>query len=152
MRSFFKVIVPPSAAFIVFAVVIKLDSFNRSFSFGQISDGTIHSLMAYFYFFWPLLLVDALLTQIVMVVPVWNRLKNGSALGRAIAISVLVTVCILFSLGVSIIMWGSFNQFGHWFRSFIVMNCVQLIYWIVVTGFLGMIEKRQTTEPLPESN
>jgi hypothetical protein len=141
MRGFFKIFLPPIAAFVVFTVIIKLDAMNYHFRFGQISDGTIHSLMAYFHFFWPLLFADALLTQAVIVIPLWNRLHHATIKTRITTIILLVVTCLIFSLGVSFMMWGTLDYLLNWLRSFIVMVGVQLIYWFIVLSLLSMLEK-----------
>lgn len=140
MKKFLMIVLPPLVVFGVFALVIRLDRYYHEIRFELISEGTMHSLMAYFFFFWPLLLIDAVLTQLLITIPLWRWLKHKSRATKIGAISIWTLICLIFSLAVSYAMWGSMDYFDQWMKSCFVMMMVQLFYWLVVILTLYFVD------------
>jgi hypothetical protein len=140
MKGFFKVFLPPVLTFSIFWAVIKIDSLYHQIRFEHISEGTLHSLMAYFFYFAPLLFLVALLTQFLLVIPIWNRIKNRPS-AKKVALIILIVICFIFSVAVSYLMWGSVRYLSSWIRSCLIMISVQLFYWFINVLILHLLDR-----------
>ena len=140
MKAFLKVFLPPLIAFAIFAAETKVDSLYHEMRFELISEGTFHSLMAYFYYFGPLLFIVALLTQYVIVLPVWRRVKHKKG-ARVTMLILLAFICLAFSVAVSYLMWGSVEYLHNWFDSCLIMMGVQTGYWLIDLLTLYLLDR-----------
>ena len=104
--------------------------------------------MAYFRYFMPLLLVVAVLTQLLIVVPVWDRVFLRSKTGKFVSLLMLYLVCLLFAAGISYIIWDKQSGVKHLLQECFFMTAVQLVYWTVNLFILYLLTKKP--EPSPE--
>ena len=73
MRNLLKVLLPPFIGFAAYFVAIRYSSVYFTLRIDEMGEGTIESFMAYYRYFLPLLFTVAVLTQLLIVVPVWDR-------------------------------------------------------------------------------
>ncbi len=111
-------------------------------------EGTVIAFMAYFRFFMPLLFVVAILTQLLIVVPVWDRVFLKSKTGKFVSSLILYLICLFFAAGISYTIWDKQTGVKHLLQECFFMTAVQLVYWVVNLFVLYLLTKKP--EPLPE--
>jgi hypothetical protein len=150
---FLKVIVPPLVAFFVFAVIIKYNPLHHSFEgLSDIGDGSASGLISYYKIFAPFQLVIAVLTQYLIILPLWDKIvaRHKAAIGIFIG---LILVCVIAAGGLAYIIWDRAVGAEHLIHIGLFMTGVQLFYWLI--NFLVMflfdiksfLKKDKATEP-----
>lgn len=127
MRVFF----PPFVAFVVFGLVVVLDSFVHTMHLGDMGKGTLHAFTACFYYFWPLYFLTALLTQWVVITSLWDAARHWGTIGRDAAVTVCCVVCALFAGGIAYVIWDKHTGELHLAWLAFIMLMIQLAYWIM---------------------
>jgi hypothetical protein len=128
---FLKVIVPPLVAFFVFAVVIKYNPLHHSFEgLSDIGDGSAAGLIAYYKIFAPFQFVIAVLTQYLIILPLWDKIlvRHKAAIGIFIGITI---VCLIAAGGIAYMIWDRAVGTEHLIHIGLFMTGVQLFYWLV---------------------
>jgi glucan phosphoethanolaminetransferase (alkaline phosphatase superfamily) len=131
MRSLLKVLLPPFIGFGAYFLAVRYSSVYFALQIDKLGEGTVESFMAYFKYFMPLLFVVAVLTQYLIVVPVWDRLFLKSNRGKIISIIVLCLICLLFAAFISYCIWDRQSSRWHVVKVCAFMTSVQLVYWTV---------------------
>lgn len=134
-----KVFLPPFAGFVVFAVIVLLQSIVSPFHLGDMGKGDLHAFMACFYYCSPLYFITALLTQWVIVLPVWEAAHSWSMLWKDVAVTATALICALFAAGIAYIIWDKKTGFLHFADMAILMLLIQLAYWVINFFMLGLI-------------
>ena len=131
MKKLLKVILPPLVAFLIFAALVKYGPLAKHIGgLAQIGNETLFGLMSYFKIFGPLLFLTALLTQLLIVMPLWrNVLNNHTRLFITLFGICLFTV--LLSAAISYIIWDEATGTSHLVTIFLFMGGVQAFYWII---------------------
>lgn len=109
--------------------------------------GDLISFMSYYRYTVPLLFVDALLTQFLIAVPVWESFIAKSAIYKVIALISLVFICLLFAFGISYIIWNKPDGVQRLIELTGFMTAVQLVYWLINLLVLTLLNK---SKPNPE--
>jgi hypothetical protein len=133
---FLRVILPPLVAFLVFAVIIKYNPLHHSFEgLSDIGDGSAAGLITYYKIFAPFQFVIALLTQYLIILPLWDRIleHHRRIIGTFIGITI---VCIIAAGGIAYMIWDRAVGTEHLIHITLFMTGVQLFYWL--TNFLVM--------------
>jgi hypothetical protein len=133
MKLLIKTFIPTFVLFSIFARITALDNLHRNIN-GEADAISLQSLMLYFSYFAPLLYAVLFLTQLLIIVPVWNKLLNK---GRMI-FSVLGASLIL-SIAISYIAWGPENGYKTLLISVGTLFIVQAIYWALNLFMLYLI-------------
>jgi hypothetical protein len=152
MRKFLKVLLPPLIGFTAFFVAVRYSSQYFSLRFDEMGEGTLRSFMAYYRYFWPLLFVVGLLTQVLIIVPVWYRVKNGSITLKMISFLLLCVICLLFAVSISYIIWERQSGLHHLYVLCLFMTGVQLIYWIMNILVMSLLNVRLEDNPDKKNN
>jgi hypothetical protein len=134
-----KVFLPPFAGFVVFAVIVLLQSIVFPIHLGDMGKGNLHAFMACFYYCWPLYFITALLTQYVIVLPIWEAAHSWSMVGKDAAVTVTALLCALFASGIAYIIWDEQTGIHHLAGMAILMLLIQLTYWVINFFMLGLI-------------
>jgi formate/nitrite transporter FocA (FNT family) len=142
MRSLLKVWLPPFVGFAAYFVAIRYSSLYFTLRIDEMGEGTITAFMAYYRYFLPLLFIVAILTQYLIVVPVWDRVFLKSRAGKFASILILVIICALFAAGISYTIWDRASGVGHLKKVYVFMTSVQLVYWLVNLGILYFLTKK----------
>ena len=148
MRKLLKVLLPPFIGFVVYFLAIRYSSEYFTLRIDEMGEGTIEAFMAYFRYFMPLLFIVAILTQLLIVVPVWDRVFLRSNRGKFISLLILCLICLLFAAGISYAIWDKASGEWHLIKVFVFMTAVQLIYWFVNLVVVYLLAKKP--EPVPE--
>ncbi len=148
MRKLLKVLLPPFVGFAVYFIAIRYSSVYFTLRIDEMGEGTITAFMAYYRYFLPLLFTVAVLTQFLIVVPVWDRVFLKSNAGKIISLFVLCSICLLLAACISYCIWETQSGIWHLVKVIIFMTAVQLIYWFVNLFVLYLLNKnrKQTTE------
>lgn len=143
MRKLLKVLLPTFVGFVVYFLAIRYSSVYFTLRIDEVGEGTITAFMAYFRYFLPLLFTVAVLTQLLIVVPVWDRVFLKSTTGKFISLGILYLICQLFAAGISYAIWDS-HQSGvrHWIKVCAFMTAVQMVYWAVNLFVLYLLTKK----------
>ncbi len=142
MKSLLKVLLPPFIGFGAYFLAVRYSSVYFALQIDKLGEGTIESFMAYFKYFMPLLFVVAVLTQYLIVVPVWDKVFLKSNLGKFISSDILCLTCLLFAAFISYCIWD--RQSGRWhvIKVCVFMTGVQLVYWTVDLFVLYFLTKK----------
>jgi len=142
MRSLLKVILPPLIGFAAYFIAIRYSSVYFTLRIDEMGEGTIMAFIAYFRYFMPLLFTVALLTQFLIVVPIWDRVFLKSVTGKLISSLILCWICILFAAGISYSIWDKQSGVYHVIKVGVFMTAVQLVYWTVNLFVLYLLTKK----------
>jgi hypothetical protein len=140
MKKLLKVLLPPFIGFFLYFIAIRYSSHYFDLTIGQIGTGTLMGFMAYYRYALPLLFVVAVLTQLLIVIPIWNSVLLKSAAGRFWAIFSFVFVCFMMAAALSYPIWDKATGIHHLLMVFLFMSAVQLFYWTINLITLIIIE------------
>jgi len=147
MKKLLKIILPPLTAFFIFWVLIKLRPLAKHIGgLPDIGNETLYGLMDYFKLFTPLLFITALLTQLLIIVPLWRKILSRAHRLMNIMIFVCVVTTILSAI-VSYLIWDRATGAGHLFIIFLFMATVQAFYWFVDFGVLYWLDRGEFNIP-----
>lgn len=147
MRKFLKVLLPPLIGFTVLFIAVRYSSEYYSLKTDEMGEGTLRSFMAYYRFFWPLLFVVGLLTQVLVIVPVWYNVKVKGTGTKITAFAILTLICLLFAFGIAYIIWEPRSGLYHLYRLSLFMTGVQLSYWVMNILVMSLLNVRLEQEP-----
>lgn len=126
-----KVFLPPFAAFVVFGILVILKGFITPYNTGDMGGGDLHGFMACFYYMWPLYFIVALLTQFVIIEPVYTAAYHDSMKARFTAFILVGIISAIAAGGVAYLIWdpaaGTTKLIGFTF----MMTVIQLMYWTI---------------------
>ncbi|RYU91498.1 hypothetical protein EWM62_06040 [Mucilaginibacter terrigena] len=143
MKLLIKALIPTFILFSVFARITALDNLHRDIN-GEGNAITIQSLMFYFSYVGPLLYAVLFLTQLLIIVPVWNKLLNK----RKLVLSVL-GACSLLSAAIGYIVWNPADSYYTLLISVATLFGVQAIYWALNLLMLYAIDSIKYFKPQP---
>jgi quinol-cytochrome oxidoreductase complex cytochrome b subunit len=143
MRKLLKVLLPVLIDFGIFGVVVKYNMPDHPMKLIEIGNGDLYSLMAYFHLFWPLLLAVGILTQYLIIVPLWDNKAVKSLKARVIIGICIAVICIAFAGAISYIIWdpteGREPLLSFWWY----LSEIQLVYWVVTFIILYLMDRRR---------
>jgi fumarate reductase subunit D len=134
-----KTFLPPFAGFVVFAVIVLLQSIVFPIHLGDMGKGNLHAFMACFYYCWPLYFITALLTQGLIVLPIWEAAHSWSMVWKDATVTAAALICALFAGAIAYIIWDQQTGFLHLADMAILMLLIQLAYWIINFFVLSFI-------------
>lgn len=125
-----KIILPPLFAFWSFAVLIKYSPAFHRVGAGSLGEESVYGLISYYKIFAPAQIVIAILSQILIAIPLWRKIlvNRKSAIG---VFSVLVLVCAMLAFALAYVIWDPLTGSGKLFDIGCFMTAVQLFYWTV---------------------
>ena len=102
--------------------------------------GNLKSFMAFYRYTLPLLFFVAVLTQLLVIVPVWRSLVKKTAADRINLIIDLCFICFLFALGISYAIWDPQRGIHNLVKLVGFMSAVQVVYWLINLLILYLLE------------
>lgn len=135
MRSLLKAFLPTFILFSIFARITAVDDLHRNLHDG-LTQITLPGLMLYFSYLAPLLYAILFLTQLLIIMPMWNRANNKIKVAIPVSIASL-----LLSLGISYIIWDSASGISGLFSSIIILFLLQMVYWVLNLFMLFLMDK-----------
>jgi hypothetical protein len=140
MKKLLKILLPPFVGFAFYFIGIRYSSHYFDLQIGQIGTGTLLGFMAFYKYALPLLFVVAVLTQLLIVTPIWDKLLNKPGSARFWAIFCFVLVCLIMAAALSYPIWDETSGTYHLLKVFLFMAAVQLFYWAINLITLVIIE------------
>ena len=150
MRKLLKVLLPVLIDFGIFGVVVKYNMPDHPMKLIEIGNGDLYSLMAYFHLFWLLLLAVGILTQYLIIVPLWDNKAVKSVKARVIIGICIAVICVAFAGAISYIIWdpteGQEPLLSFWWY----LSEIQLVYWVVTFIILYLMDRHKFVKAAPE--
>jgi len=140
VKRIVKVIFPPLIAFWAFAVFLKFSPyFHHIDGLHEMGADSVYGLIAYYKVFAPGQILIALLTQWLIIMPLWDRIvaKPKSAI---IIFPSIVIICLAFAFGIAYVIWDTATGTKHLVEICLFMTGVQLFYWIINFLLLFLID------------
>ena len=127
MKYLVKVILPPLFAFWIFAVLIKYSSLHQV---GMESAGeeSVRGLISYYKIFAPAQIAIAILSQILIGIPLWRKIVASRSAAISI-FSVLFVICAIFAFGIAYVIWDPATGRERLYSIGFFMAAVQWYYW-----------------------
>ena len=147
MRKLLKVVLPPLAGFFILFTAVRYSGHYFTLKPDEMGAGDLISFMSYYRYALPLLFLDALLTQLLIAVPVWNSVIDRSTTSKVTALIGLIVICTLFSFGISYIIWDKLEGLQRLVELIGLMTGIQLFYWLINVLVLTLLNK---SKPNPE--
>ena len=152
---FLKVIIPPLIAFAVFAALMKYDPFHYSTDgLSNIGNGSASGLITYYKIFAPFQFIIALLTQYLIIMPLWDKIlrKHQSAFTIFMC---MILVCLAAATALSYVIWDRAAGTDHLMHIITFMTGVQVLYWAINFLMLAIMDwkkfqKQKPAEPVSE--
>ena len=92
-------------------------------------EGNLLAFMSFYRYLLPLLFTVSVLTQLLIVIPIWNRVKDKTTSAKLWGAVSLIFVCLLFAAGISYAIWDKSEGTHHLEKMVAFMTAVQLVYW-----------------------
>jgi hypothetical protein len=131
MRKLLKVVLPPLVGFFILFTAVRYSGHYFTLKPDEMGAGDLISFMSYYRYALPLLFLDALLTQLLIAVPVWNSVIDRSVSYKVLALIGLIIICALFSFGISYIIWDRPHGVSALMELIGLMTAIQLFYWLI---------------------
>lgn len=150
MKYLLKIILPPLFAFWAFAGFIKFTTFFHYVDTKSIGEDSVYGLIAYYKIFAFGQILIAVITQFLIVMPLWNKIlaKPKSAIT---IFGALFLVCLIFAFGLAYIIWDPVTKVGHLLGIGFFMTGVQLFYWVINFLLLYLLDFKAFKTPTPDT-
>jgi hypothetical protein len=142
MKKLLKVLLPPFIGFSVFFIAVRYSSDFYTLRIDEIGEGKLRSFMAYYRYFLPLLFVTGVLTQLLIFVPLWEKMIHRSLSAKFIGFVVLCLICLLFAIGLSYPIWEKQSGVYHLIKLCLFMTGVQVAYWAMNSLVMTLLSTR----------
>lgn len=144
MRKLLMVILPPLIGIAGYFIAVRYSGVYFQLRIDEMGEGTVQSFMAYYRYFLPLLFVVAVLTQAVVVLPIWNKARNyQKATSKLLDLASLVYICLIFAAGLSYLISDPEHNFRHFVNVGLFMTAVQLGYWMIDLLILYLLSPKK---------
>jgi len=102
----------------------------------SLGNDSVYGLISYYKIFAPFQFIVALLTQYLIILPLWDKIliRHRAAIGIFIGITL---VCLIAAGGIAYIIWDKTTGVSHLINIALFMAGVQLFYWLI--NFLVML-------------
>jgi hypothetical protein len=140
MKKLLRVMLPPFIGFFIFFVGVRYSSVYFTLKIDEMGLGNLKSFMAFYRYTLPLLFFVAVLTQLLVIVPVWRSLVEKTVADRINLIIDLCFVCFVFALGISYAIWDPQRGIHNLIKLVGFMSAVQLVYWFINLLILYLLE------------
>lgn len=131
MKKLLKIFLPPFIGLLVFSVAINRNIVSITQNLHEMGLGEIKSFTTFYRYTMPLLYVIAVLTQLLVINPVWRMLRRKTTADRINLIVDLFFICLTFSLGIAYAIWDRTTGTGRLIGLTEFLLTVQAIYWVV---------------------
>lgn len=139
---FIRVILPPLVAFLIFAAIIKYNPFSYTFEgLSNIGDGSAYGLITYYKVFAPFQLLIALLTQYLVILPLWDRILANPKTVIGVFTGIAL-ICAVLAIGLAYMIWDPQTGTRHLVHVAVFMAGVQLFYWLINFIMLFLLDMK----------
>jgi hypothetical protein len=151
MKYLVKIILPPLFAFFSFALFVKYTpSFHEVKGLEDLGEYTTQGLIAYYKIFAPGQIVIALLTQWLIVMPLWKKILAKHHAAIPVFLCILL-VCIIAAFGLAYIIWDPATSKSRFFKIGLFMTGVQVFYWVLNFLLLYLLDYKAFKTQAPAS-
>jgi hypothetical protein len=140
MTKLLKIFLPPFTGFVVFFLAVRYSTLYFTLKIDEMGEGNLTSFMALYRYMLPLFFSVAVLTQLLIIVPLFNNLTGKPKANKINTVIDLSFICFLFALGISYAISDLHNNFIHFTKLFIFMSAVQLVYWMINLFILRLLK------------
>jgi formate/nitrite transporter FocA (FNT family) len=140
MKKLLKVILPPFIGFFIFFAGVRYSTVYFTLKIDEMGLGNLKSFMAFYRYTLPLLFLVAVLTQLLIIVPIWRSLVEKTAADKVNLIIDLFFICFVFALGISYAIWDPQRGIHNLVKLVGFMSAVQLVYWSINLLILYLLE------------
>jgi hypothetical protein len=141
MKKLIKVILPPFVGFALYFLAIRYSPEYFSLSIGEIGQGDLVAFMAYYRYALPLLFVIAVLTQLLIVKPIWDRVKIKPTAAKIRTTIIVIFICLVFAWLISYPISDPALGKMHFYKLFGFFTVVQLLYWLINVFILYLVDR-----------
>jgi predicted permease len=127
----------------MFAAIIKYNPLHHNFEgLSDIGEGSASGLISYYKIFAPLQFIIAVLTQYLIIMPLWDRIlrKHKSAFT---VFTCVILVCAIAAAGLSYVIWDRTMGAEHLKHITLFMTGVQVLYWAINFLMLAILDWRE---------
>ncbi len=142
MKRLLKILLPPFIAFTVFFIAVRYSPFYFELRPDEMGDGDLQSFMSYYRYLLPLCFVTGVLTQVLIFIPIWNRVIDRSVRTKVVAFLAICLVCLVLSACIAYAMWDNFSR-RHLVKLCLFMTGVQIAYWMINIAVMHLIDRKQ---------
>jgi hypothetical protein len=140
MTKLLKIFLPPFTGFVVFFLAVRYSTLYFTLKIDEMGEGNLTSFMAFYRYMLPLLFTVAVLTQLLIIVPVFDSIKAKSRVDKLNAVIDLGFICLLFAFSISYAISDLNDSVKHFFKLLIFMTSVQMIYWMINLFVLRLLK------------
>jgi len=140
MKKLLKIILPPFIGLSLYFIGVRYSPDYFDLTIGQIGTGTVAGFMAFYKYALPLLFFVAILTQLLIVMPVWNKMVRSGTSARIWTSVTVAIICLLFAGAISYLIWDRSAGVNRLVKTFVFLSAIQLIYWAINFFVLWGIE------------
>jgi len=140
MKKLLRIVLPPLVGFAAYFAAVRYSPFYFSLRIDEMGKGNLLAFMSFYRYTLPLLFVVAVLTQLLIVIPIWRGLKEKSTSGKIWEAVSLIFVCSLLAAGMSYAIWDKEAGLHHLIVLFCFMAAVQLVYWLINLIILKLLD------------
>ncbi len=142
MKHLLRVILPPFIAFFLLFVAVRYSSLYFTLRIDKMGVGDLKSFMAFYRYTLPLLFIVGVLTQLLIIMPVWNSMEKKTLADKINIIVDLCFICLVFALGISYTIWDPARGIYNLVKLVGFMTAVQMVYWLINLLILYLFEDR----------
>ena len=140
MKRFIKVIFPPLIVFWAFAIFLKFTPFFHHVNGSdEMGSDSVYGLISFYKVFAPGQILIAVLTQWLIIMPLWDRIIT-KPISAIIILPLIALVCLGFAFGIAYVIWDTTTSIKHLEKICLFMTGVQLFYWIANFLLLCLID------------
>jgi hypothetical protein len=139
MKNLLKVILPPFIGFSLYFIAVRYSPYYFTLKPDEMGNGKLPSFMSYYRYCVPLLFAVGLLTQLLIFVPVWNKVAGKSMSAKWLSFLILCFICLLFAGAIAYAMWDTYSV-KHLIKLCIFMTGVQITYWVMNIVLMYVID------------
>jgi len=140
MKKLLRFLLPPFVGFSIFFVGIRYSSLYFELKIDEMGLGDLKSFMAFYRYTMPLLFVVGVLTQLLVIAPVWRTMKRKTVTDRINVIIDLCFICVLFAFGIAYTIWDPHTGINRLVKLTGFLSAVQMAYWFINLLILYLIE------------
>lgn len=139
MKKLLKVLIPPFIGFSLYFIAVRYSPYYFTLKPDEMGDGKLQSFMSYYRYCVPLLFVVGLLTQLLIFVPVWDKVINKSTSVKWLSFLILCFICLLFAAAIAYAMWDTYSV-RHLIKLCVFMTGVEITYWLMNIVLMYVID------------
>lgn len=131
MKKLLRVLLPPFVGFAIFFMAVRYSGLYFTLKFNEIGSCGLTGFMSYFRYALPLLFTDAVLTQLLITVPLYGYLKGKTmALKLSVGLDMFI-VCLLFASLIGYAIYDETDSVLCLAKVITFLTGIQFLYWTI---------------------